>query len=132
MTAREDYPYWPAPADRRFSAEGAWHWSRAMDEIDVLRATADHLITERDSMRAEVQAMAEHPVAEYPHELLCPSIDVCAICADSECDGIQCITDIDPNNSDDQPHLEQLQAWVRLGRIQEQATAFLAVVENRS
>lgn len=29
-------------------------------------------------------------------------------------------------------YLEQLQAWVRLGRIQEQANAFLAVVENRA
>ena len=37
-TARDDYPYWPAPSDRRFSAEGSWHWSRAMDEIDRLRA----------------------------------------------------------------------------------------------
>ena len=85
-----------------------------------------------DRLRAENAKLAEHPVAEYPHELWCPSIDVCAICADSECDGIGCISDIDPNNTDDQPHLEQLQAWVRLGRIQEQANAFLVVVENRS
>ena len=55
--------------------------------------------------------------AEYPHEMWCPSIDVCAICADSECDGIGCISDLDPNDEADQPHLEQLQAWVRLGRI---------------
>ena len=72
------------------------------------------------------------PLAEYPHEIWCPSIDVCAICADSECDGIGCISDLDPNDPDQQPHLEQLQAWVRLGRIQEQANAFLAVVENRT
>lgn len=70
--------------------------------------------------------------AEYPHEMWCPSIDVCAICADSECDGIGCISDLDPNDPDQQPHLEQLQAWVRLGRIQEQANAYLAAVENRA
>ncbi len=46
--------------------------------------------------------------AEYPHEMWCPSIDVCAICADSECDGIGCISDLDPNDPDQQPHLEQL------------------------
>ena len=34
--------------------------------------------------------------AEYPHEIWCPSIDVCAICADSECDGIGCISVTEP------------------------------------
>lgn len=42
MSARDDYPYWPAPDERRFSAEGAWHWSIAMDEIDRLRAQISH------------------------------------------------------------------------------------------
>lgn len=112
MNARDDYPTLATAA-----AAGALTWDRALDEIDRLRA--------------ENAKLAEHPVAEYPHELWCPSIDVCAICADSECDGIGCISDLNPNNTDDQPHLEQLQAWVRLGRIQEQANAFLAVVENR-
>lgn len=39
--------------------------------------------------------------AEYPHEMWCPSIDVCAICADSECDGIGCISDLDGGVNDD-------------------------------
>ncbi len=110
MSARDDYPILGQRPHQ-------WH-STMCDEIDHLRA--------------ENAKLAEHPVAEYPHELWCPSIDVCAICADSECDGIGCISDLNPNNTDDQPHLEQLQAWVRLGRIQEQANAFLVVVENRS
>lgn len=111
MSARDDYPYWPAPDERRFSAEGAWHWSIAMDEIDRLRAA---------------------PIAEYPHEFYCPSIDVCAICGDSECDGISCLFGLCPDIDNDRELLEQVQTWVRLGRIQEQANAFLAVVENRS
>lgn len=66
-------------------------------------------------------------------EFYCPSIDVCAICGDSECDGISCIKDLDADsdNGGDVERLEQLQGWVRLGRIQEQANAFLAMVENR-
>ena len=51
MTARDDYLYWPAPDERKFSAEGAWHWSRAMDEIDHLRAEvaqASRVIKDRD------------------------------------------------------------------------------------
>lgn len=47
---------------------------------------------------------------EYPHEIWCPSIDVCAICADSECDGIGCISDLDPNDPDQQPHLTEAEA----------------------
>lgn len=69
---------------------------------------------------------------EYPHELWCPSVDVCAFCSDSECDGIGCVAALDPDDEDDQPYIEQIQAWVRLGRIQEQANTFLAVVENRT
>ena len=65
-------------------------------------------------------------------ELWCPSIDVCAICSDSECDGIGCIQNLNPDDRADQPMLEQIQTWVRLGRIQEQANAFLARVENRA
>lgn len=71
--------------------------------------------------------------------LICPSADVCAICGDVYCDGISCLADlvgddreVDGFNPVDQERVEQLQAWVRLGRIQEQANAFLAHVENRS
>ena len=69
---------------------------------------------------------------EYDNELWCPSVDVCAFCGDSECDGLGCIQDLNPDDREDQPRIEQIQAWVRLGRIQEQANAFLAVVENRA
>jgi len=64
-------------------------------------------------------------------ELHCPSIDVCAICGDSYCDGISCIQCLDADNIEEQPEIEQIQTWIRLGRIQEQANAFLAHVENR-
>lgn len=71
-------------------------------------------------------------MTDTDNELWCPSVDVCAFCGDSECDGLGCITDLDPDNREDQPRIEQIQAWVRLGRIQEQANAFLAIVENRT
>ena len=68
--------------------------------------------------------------------LICPSADVCAICGDVYCDGIGCIKDLDADpavgGSGDVELIEQIQTWVRLGRIQEQANAFLAHVENRT
>ena len=66
------------------------------------------------------------------NELVCPSVDVCALCGDVECDGISCISSLDPDAFEDQPRIEQIQAWVRLGRVQEQANAFLADVEGRT
>lgn len=60
-----------------------------------------------------------------------PSIDVCAICSDSECDGIGCISDLNPDDEEDREMLEQLQAWIRAGRAFEIATAVLAEAENR-
>ena len=95
-------------------------------------AVHENIITLAREVQAHRSSCGCAPLAEYPHEIWCPSIDVCAICADSECDGIGCISDLDPNDPDQQPHLEQLQAWVRLGRIQEQANAYLAAVENRT
>jgi hypothetical protein len=82
-------------------------------------AVHENIVTLAREVQAHRSSCECAPLAEYPHEMWCPSIDVCAICADSECDGIGCISDLDPNDRDDQPHLEQLQAWVRLGRIQE-------------
>ncbi len=80
----------------------------------------------------EIDKLRVAPLAEYPHEMYCPSIDVCAICSDSECDGISCLFGLCPDIDNDRELLEQVQTWVRLGRIQEQANAFLAVVENRT
>lgn len=60
-----------------------------------------------------------------------PSIDVCAICSDSECDGISCISDLNPDDEEDREMLEQLQAWIRAGRAFDIATAVLAEAENR-
>lgn len=54
MSARDDYPYWPAPDERRFSAEGCWHWSRAMDEIDLLRATVSDADTTMRELSTEL------------------------------------------------------------------------------
>lgn len=60
-----------------------------------------------------------------------PSVDICAICEDSECDGFGCISDIDSNNTDD-GRREQLQNWVRWGKAWEQLETQLAYAENRS
>lgn len=60
-----------------------------------------------------------------------PSIDVCAICSDSECDGIGCISDLNPDDEEDREMLEQLQAWIRAGRAFDIAATVLAEAENR-
>jgi hypothetical protein len=66
------------------------------------------------------------------NELTCPSIDVCAWCADSECDGIGCIAALDPDNPADHEAIETLHAWLRRGQLAEQAERFLANAENRA
>lgn len=80
-------------------------------------AVHENIVTLAREVQAHRSACECAPVAEYPHELFCPSIDVCAFCSGSECDGIGCISDLNPDDLDDQPRLEQIQAWVRLGRI---------------
>jgi hypothetical protein len=65
-------------------------------------------------------------------EVYIPSIDICAICADGECDGIQCVADIDSNDERDQWRLEELQNWVRWGKAWEQMQEQLACAENRN
>ena len=57
MSARDDYPYWPAPNDRRFSAEGAWHWSVAMDEIDRQRRWAAEAKASLDDWHSTLEPM---------------------------------------------------------------------------
>ena len=69
-------------------------------------------------------------------ELWCPSVDVCAICADSECCGLQCYSSLftdDHSPVDDASceAIEQIQGWVRRGRLAEQADEMLARAENR-
>lgn len=63
-------------------------------------------------------------------DIYCPSVDVCAWCSDSECDGIGCIASIDPN--DDIAQFERLHATLRAGHILIQANQVLARAENRN
>ncbi len=72
----------------------------------------------------------EWHVDEADRELWGPSIDVCAWCSDSECDGIGCIASLDPDDLSDQPAIEQLHAWIRRGRYFEQVERVLAEAEN--
>lgn len=44
-----------------------------------------------------------------------PSVDVCGFCWDSECDGIGCIANLDPDCADDHPKIERLHALLRAG-----------------
>ncbi len=64
-------------------------------------------------------------------ELSCPSIDVCAWCGDSECDGIGCIAALNPDDADDHEAIESLHAYIRRGKLAWQAEQFLAEQENR-
>jgi hypothetical protein len=54
-------------------------------------------------------------------ELCLPSVDVCAWCSDSECDGIGCIAALDPADPDGE--LSELHAVIRAGK------AFLGAIE---
>lgn len=68
---------------------------------------------------------------EVDRVLYGPSVDVCAWCGDSECDGIGCIAALDPDDTRDHPAIEQLHAWIRRGRFAEQVERVLAQCENR-
>lgn len=70
-------------------------------------------------------------VEDDDRELWGPSVDVCAFCSDSECDGIGCIARLDPNDLDDHPTIEMLHVWIRRGRYFEQVERVLAEAENR-
>lgn len=63
--------------------------------------------------------------------IYCPSVDICAWCTDCECDGIGCITSLDPNDSDDHGAIDHLHAVIRAGKVQLQANAVLAKAEVR-
>jgi hypothetical protein len=64
-------------------------------------------------------------------ELWIPTVDVCALCGDSECDGVGCYANLDPNDERDHPRIEQVQDWVRRGRAWEQVDRVLAEAEGR-
>lgn len=70
-------------------------------------------------------------ISDDDRELCGPSVDICAWCSDSECDGISCIASLDVENAEDHPAIEQLQAWIRRGRFFEQVERVLAESENR-
>ena len=59
------------------------------------------------------------------YEPFVPSVDVCGICGNCYCDGISCISNLDPDSEDDQPAIEQVQTWVRAGRALLVATDLL-------
>ena len=48
-------------------------------------AVHENIITLAREVQAHRSSCECAPLAEYPHEMWCPSIDVCAICADN-CD----------------------------------------------
>ena len=76
--------------------------------------------------------MSFEPFEDNPELWHCPSIDVCAWCCDSECDGISCIAGLDVDNPNDHPDIEQLHDWLRRGRLAEQADRIRARAENRA
>ncbi len=45
-----------------------------------------------------------------------PSVDICAFCTDSECDGIGCIATLDVDDTDDAERLMELHDLIRKGR----------------
>lgn len=68
---------------------------------------------------------------DNPFEIHCPSVDVCAFCGDSECDGIGCIARLDANDPRDHEDIERLHGWIRAGRVWEGAQRRLDIAENR-
>ncbi len=104
MSARDDYSYPICGGD-----VDTEQWEAMCDEIDRLQAY----------------------VPMSPNEMWLPSIDVCAFCADSECDGIACIASLDPDNQDDHETIERLHALLRAGAAFLQASEVLARAENR-
>lgn len=58
------------------------------------------------------------------YEVWIPFVDVCAICSDSECDGISCVAHLDPDDEADAERIDHLQrlaragmAWIAVGRV---------------
>lgn len=70
-------------------------------------------------------------VEDEDRSLYGPSVDVCAWCADCECDGIGCIASLDSDDEQDHPAIEQLHAWIRRGRYMEMVERVLDENENR-
>lgn len=57
------------------------------------------------------------PQYSEDNELLVGAVDTCAICHDGECDGISCVSDLDADDPDDHPAIEELQRLVRAGQV---------------
>lgn len=64
-------------------------------------------------------------------EIYIPSVDVCSWCTDSECDGIGCIANLDPNNPADHDRIDELHATLRAGQAFIQANKAVAQAEGR-
>ena len=66
-----------------------------------------------------------------PDDIYVPPVDVCAICGEVYCDGIACVSDINPDDEADHPRLERLQDLVRAGKAWQKAALTLAHAEGR-
>lgn len=75
--------------------------------------------------------MRTSPCSES-YELHCPSVDVCAWCGDSECDGVACIAGLDPDSDEDYEQINRLHAQLRRGELAMQVDRYLAEQENRA
>ena len=64
-------------------------------------------------------------------EIYAPSVDVCAHCTDSECDGIGCIARLDPDDPGDADAIDRLHCLIRAGRVFLAATEAIAEAEGR-
>lgn len=61
----------------------------------------------------------------WPDEPWVPSVDICAFCTDSECDGIACIASLDPDNDEDHDAINELHDLIRKGRAWSAAVKLL-------
>ena len=61
----------------------------------------------------------------WPEEAWVPSVDICAFCTDSECDGIACIASLDPNDDVHHDAIEELHDLIRKGRAWNAAAKLL-------
>lgn len=96
-----------------------------------------HYLIDSDDAGLVVEALSKAGLLRGdrndPAELWCPSVDVCGFCGDSECDGISCISGLNPDDPEpgDYDTINQLHGWLRRGRLAEQVERCLAEAENR-
>lgn len=99
---------------------------------DEERAAVEEWVVDTPPPTADVLRRLVAAVPGADGEIYCPSVDGCCFCGDCECDGIACIAALDPDDENDHEAIGQLHAWLRRGRLWEQAENFLAVQENRA